>query len=653
MNATDRFCNRGNLCQIDFGVCCQLHSGQYTRSLSRFVTLKLLVPRNPVGSVRLFFQSFSRRARIWSSESIGVELPLHLTQTVWGGHHLSHVGQCRFLSSQSHPRPFYTFFEAMFSLVQPPNATSSASDELTVVEVTEDSLTLDHLLRYCYPTRNPVLGSLEVLDSVLGAAIKYTLETELVLEELRVLTRTKPLHAFVVSCRHRCEDEARYAAETLMKTAENWPATADTFAETSAARCFSPEMRHPPAGIYFRLIQFVTSGGKDVNRLCDPPKEMKGSDETRDSNGDDEDNDEDNNTDGENAGHEDSETDDSESDDEDDDEDAATKFPFNQPNADIVLRSTDGVDFKVHRFVVEMQIIAYPIFPLQAVLFSTPLTNTYVDGLPVIQTREPSSILRLLLQWCYPGTPETNIACWEIDFFFSLNTVSAIAAAQRYGMSHIVQTIKTMLMMNLYVDYLAAFCVGYSLGWFDIIQDSPRAMAGMWLPDEYHPTLEILTAAEYHSLLEYWHTYQERAYAISERFWHKDSKVWRKERWRGELHGRTEDFVRSLLVEAEMHKVLGAKEKRTPYAFNMRLLFESERMSRQLSSIDDEVRAAMGNNPLPLLRTFSIARTAPCIDWIRHRKQRPSIVRCTATRALNKGPNWVKRCTDYNYRNES
>lgn len=334
----------------------------------------------------------------------------------------------------------------------------------------------------------------------------------------------------------------------------------------------APEMQHLSAGIYFRLLRFVTSGGQGVSKFCDPPNEIKRSDKTCSSDGVNE---------GDNTGG------------DDDGEDPATKFPFDQPGADIVLRSTDGIDFKIHTVMVDMQIMSNPVFPLQAVLLSTPLADTYADGLPVIQTREPSPVLQLLLQRCYPGTPKTNMAWWEGEFLYAPNTISAMGAMQRYGMSHIVETLKATFMMNLYVDTLAAFCVGYSLGWFETIEDCPRALAqGTWLPDEYHPTLELLTAKEYYSLLEYWHTYQERVYAVHEQVWSKKNDAWWDERW-DDFHGWSGDFVRGPVMEAEIHKALEAKERGIPYAFSMKTVVkQSEMMMSQARQIEQEVRVA-------------------------------------------------------------
>lgn len=418
-----------------------------------------------------------------------------------------------------------TFFEDMFSLSQPPGATSSASDELPVVEVTEDSLTLDHLLRYCYPVRNPVIKSLEVLDLVLGAAIKYTLEAaiEFLTEALRALVKENPLQAFTVSCRHRCEDEARLAAEAWRKVGEDseWSDNATTFGQTYAARCYTPEMENLPAGIYFRLIRFVASGKDEEKgthiKFCDPPNTAESDAGEAEDAGD-------------------------------------TEYPFNQPRADLILRSVDGVDFKIHRVIIEMQITANPVFPLQSILLSAPLPDTNVDGLPVIQTRETSSTLRILLQSCYPGTPSNNILLWDAESCCAPKTINAIGAAQRYGMSNVVESYRVALWQNFSEIPLAVFCIENSMGWYGNAEVSAQWLAeSEWLPVAYHRALELLSAGEYRRLLEFWYTYQERFCDIAEQLSNTKGTRWRTGRW-VRYDGRPTHAIPSPLVEAEVYR---------------------------------------------------------------------------------------------------
>ena len=49
-------------------------------------------------------------------------------------------------------------------------------DGKPVVTVQEDNVTLDRLLRLCYPTADPVLSEMRDVRTVLAAALKYEME---------------------------------------------------------------------------------------------------------------------------------------------------------------------------------------------------------------------------------------------------------------------------------------------------------------------------------------------------------------------------------------------------------------------------------------------------------------------------------------------
>ncbi|KAI0041938.1 hypothetical protein FA95DRAFT_1500744, partial [Auriscalpium vulgare] len=82
--------------------------------------------------------------------------------------------------------------------------------------------------------------------------------------------------------------------------------------------------------------------------------------------------------------------------------------PFNDVRADIILRSSDNVHFRVSRFILS---IASPVFadmfnlgkPLEAIDGHSSEENH--DGLPVVPLVEDSRTLNLLLRWCYPVKP--------------------------------------------------------------------------------------------------------------------------------------------------------------------------------------------------------------------------------------------------------
>ncbi|KAI0954677.1 hypothetical protein AcW1_006488 [Taiwanofungus camphoratus] len=82
--------------------------------------------------------------------------------------------------------------------------------------------------------------------------------------------------------------------------------------------------------------------------------------------------------------------------------------PFTKPNADIVLRSSDGIDFRVHKLILSE---ASPVFegmfalPQLAASSRDSESNTAhadCDGLPVVAVTEKGKTLENLLRICYP-----------------------------------------------------------------------------------------------------------------------------------------------------------------------------------------------------------------------------------------------------------
>jgi len=71
---------------------------------------------------------------------------------------------------------------------------------------------------------------------------------------------------------------------------------------------------------------------------------------------------------------------------------------FDVPNADLIIRSSDSVDFRVHKPVLAM---GSPIF---RDMFSLPQPSDseFVDGLPVVRLDEDSGLLNSLISILYP-----------------------------------------------------------------------------------------------------------------------------------------------------------------------------------------------------------------------------------------------------------
>ncbi|KAH9930351.1 uncharacterized protein B0H18DRAFT_994570 [Fomitopsis serialis] len=134
------------------------------------------------------------------------------------------------------------FFANMFEASQAND--DESRDGCPVVQMQEDSETLDSLLRIIYPRKDPILDDLPKLHAVLAAALKYEMEeaTNLTGAVLRSFIPKEPLRVWAIAVRNRLEEEAR-----------------------AAATSFPPEMLDINAGAYHRLFRYHRLEAKASN----------------------------------------------------------------------------------------------------------------------------------------------------------------------------------------------------------------------------------------------------------------------------------------------------------------------------------------------------------------------------------------------------
>ena len=101
------------------------------------------------------------------------------------------------------------------------------------------------------------------------------------------------------------------------------------------------------------------------------------------------------------------------------------------PDANVIIRSSDLVDFRVHKPVLA---IASPFFRH---LLSLPQSSDSesVDGLPVVQLSEDAELLHTLVSLLYPISP---VAPKSYD-----KVLYVLAACQKYDMVHVQSYIRT------------------------------------------------------------------------------------------------------------------------------------------------------------------------------------------------------------------
>ncbi|KIK12363.1 hypothetical protein PISMIDRAFT_18796 [Pisolithus microcarpus 441] len=157
--------------------------------------------------------------------------------------------------------------------------------------------------------------------------------------------------------------------------------------------------------------------------------------------------------------------------------------PFDHVKADVILRSSDGVDFRVFRLFLSL---ASPFFET---LFDLPQPSEAAnadmeieDGLPVIPVSEGSKTLDSLLRFCYPCTLAEDPV---IEDFREI--INVLEAAKKYSLDAIQPAICKSLFTPKILEANSLRCF---------------AIACRALP-EWFEEIELITSTELLSLLTY------------------------------------------------------------------------------------------------------------------------------------------------------
>ncbi|KAF9240600.1 hypothetical protein BU15DRAFT_73831 [Melanogaster broomeanus] len=168
--------------------------------------------------------------------------------------------------------------------------------------------------------------------------------------------------------------------------------------------------------------------------------------------------------------------------------------PFDNVDADVVLRSSDNVDFRVFKIILSLASLVFKD------MFTLPQPDSQPPTSPsVIPVSESSAILAALLSLCYPGTTPT---------FNSFKEARAVAdAAVKYDMSPVMQHLKDLI-ASCYVESspLPLYALCCRLGWKELAERAARQtlkIKDLGRPSLYIEEMEEMTAGSYHRLLAF------------------------------------------------------------------------------------------------------------------------------------------------------
>ncbi|KAG9313123.1 hypothetical protein JVU11DRAFT_6573 [Chiua virens] len=385
-----------------------------------------------------------------------------------GRHHTPFIQQRRFSHLQTIPLP---------RIPQPAEASEDQEikDGLVVVPMAEDSKTLDSLLRFCYPSTladDPNLEVLEDVIDVLEAAKKYSLES-LEKKICRTLSNPKileaePLRCFAIAHRGDLREETRLAAKYTLSL----PLVPSWFNEIgliTAADLLALLTYHRKCG---DAISLARADALQVQNHCTVLMFSNTPTSTKP---------------------------------------AYAAAPFDHAKADIILRSSDNVDFRIFKLFLSL---ASPFFET---LFDLPQPakakedQKTKDGLVVVPVTECSKTLDALLRFCYPSTltDDPNLEVLE-------DVTDVLEAAKKYSLESlekkICRTLSNPKILN--AESLRFFAIAHRGG----LREETRLAAKYTLTQSLVPSwfkeIGLITAADLLALLTYHRFCGDAVYAL-------------------------------------------------------------------------------------------------------------------------------------------
>ncbi|OBZ74921.1 hypothetical protein A0H81_05180 [Grifola frondosa] len=334
-------------------------------------------------------------------------------------------------------------FDGMFNVPQP--ATLADEDThpesgLPLLRFTEDHQTLDSLLRLCYPLVIPVLEDLGDVSAVLEAAKKYHIDCAIARmgERLLAFVPKEPLRVYAIACCVGLKAEAEFAAKA---TPDTIPLDLESFNQLGFNRITSGQLFHLMDFLRRRrdnrAAEFVIPTATPLNSTTSRDTFVK----------------------------------------------PHLQIPDKSP--DIIIRSSDGIDFHVHSHV--LSVISTGLLPAS-------LDKDSTEDARTIDVPEDSQILSPLLQLCYPmRSPRLE----------SLDATQAVLeAARRYQIVRAVEVAEKEWTKFLPEDHLRAYFIAMKHGWMDEAEEAAK-YAACYTVDTYIPEMDRVPAEAYRRLFDY------------------------------------------------------------------------------------------------------------------------------------------------------
>jgi hypothetical protein len=169
--------------------------------------------------------------------------------------------------------------------------------------------------------------------------------------------------------------------------------------------------------------------------------------------------------------------------------------PFNRSDADIIFRTSDGVEFKLHKQIL---IMASAILEAIAERADTQRDSATTLVIPAVNVSETYPVFDTLIRYCYPVVGPRPSTLEEIR--------PVLSAATKYGIQAAIEPLTNLLLGFVDTHPVRVYAIACLNGLEDIARKAARfAARGVSEEEMNFVELELLPADVYWSFLVYYH----------------------------------------------------------------------------------------------------------------------------------------------------
>ncbi|KAI0091544.1 hypothetical protein BDY19DRAFT_863546, partial [Irpex rosettiformis] len=180
----------------------------------------------------------------------------------------------------------------------------------------------------------------------------------------------------------------------------------------------------------------------------------------------------------------------------------AASAPFNSERADVIIRTSDSVDFRVRKGVLAA---ASPFFDDMFTLPSIPVDrkrknrddgDEYIGDIPVIPMAEDSGTVDALLRFCYP--------CRDPKIAYSIYLCRVLEASRKYIMEEVEERVYEQVQTMMRRKPFELYAIAAVRGWRKEMAEAAKfSLFFTSIDDAYVPALEPLNYGHVQRLKRY------------------------------------------------------------------------------------------------------------------------------------------------------